>query len=188
MYVRDAKKREEVWLLDRFEEFGFEDPAFRSRDYVFAVDEDTGEKAGFGRLRIHTEGGESVCEITNIGVLDEWRGQGVGAHVVEALVDDAEEEGLDVVYSLTEEPDYLEQFGFERVDEADLPEKLRDRLDEERAIADGGVTPVRVAVDEFAIPRDLRGRFEGEDEGEQETAEDFGIDAESATYKYDTGR
>jgi hypothetical protein len=51
MYVRGAKKREEVWLLDRLDEFGLADPAFRSRDYVVALDEESGSKAGFGRIR-----------------------------------------------------------------------------------------------------------------------------------------
>ena len=32
MYVRDAKNREEVWLLDRIEEMGLDETAFRSRD------------------------------------------------------------------------------------------------------------------------------------------------------------
>jgi hypothetical protein len=43
------------------------------------------------------------------------------------------------------------------------------------------------------MPRELRERFKSaaEDAGEpeiEEKAEDFGIDAETATYKYDTGR
>ena len=81
MYVRDAKKREEVWLLDRLEEFGFEDPAFRSRDYVIALDEEAGRRVGFGRIRVHS-GDPEYCEVTTVGVLPDWRRQGVGAHVV----------------------------------------------------------------------------------------------------------
>ncbi len=41
MYVRDARNRDEVWLLDAIEELGVDDASFRSRDYVIAVDEET---------------------------------------------------------------------------------------------------------------------------------------------------
>src|SRR6056297_3420531 len=133
MYVRDAKNREEVWLLDHIEEMGLDETNFRSRDYVIAIDEHDDSKAGFGRIRIHKpDDGEPICELTSIGVLPEWRGQGVGAHVVERLVEYAADEGFDVVYSLTSAADYLAQFGFERVAVEQLPGPLRDRLDTKR--------------------------------------------------------
>jgi N-acetylglutamate synthase-like GNAT family acetyltransferase len=194
MFARDAKNHEEVWLLDRLEEYGFEDPAFRSRDYVLAVDEDTNERAGFARLRVHsgdvTDGDERVCEFTNIGVLEDWRDRGVGAHLLEHLVEDAAEQGFAAAYALTDEPEYLEQFGFERVAEADLPAPLGARLDATRDYQPDA-EPLCLEFDQFAIPRRLRRRFEddsdgGDDDGE-DAAEDFGIDPESATYKYDTG-
>lgn len=176
------KKHEEVWLLDQLEELGMEDPAFRSRDYVVALNDDR-EKVGFGRLRTHTEEGRPVCELTNIGVLDAYRGEGVGARIVEALVENAAEQEFEAVYSLTPEPDYLAQFGFTAVGEDDLPTKLVHRLEEVRGYTDG-VTPVRVAVDDFFLP--LRLREDSEAEGED--PEEFGVDTENATYKYDTGR
>ena len=99
MYVRDARNREEVWLLDRIEEMGLDDAAFRSRDYEIAIDEDSDEKAGFGRLRVHkNEERSDVCELTGIGVLEDWRGQGVGAHVLERLVQSAGDAGFEAVY------------------------------------------------------------------------------------------
>ncbi|MFB6073069.1 MAG: GNAT family N-acetyltransferase [Halobacterium sp.] len=192
MFARDAKKHEEVWLLDRLDEFGFEDPAFRSRDYVLAVEEDTGERVGFARFRVHTgdatEGDRRVCEFTNIGVFEDWRGEGVGAHLLEHLVEEARDQGLESAYALTDEGDYLEQFGFERVPEGELPAPLPDRLEtvrENRPDAE----PLFLAFSEFRIPARLRERFEDEDaESEpEESAEDFGIDPDSATYKYDTG-
>lgn len=86
MYVRDAKNREEVWLLDNIEAMDLDETAFRSRDYVVAIDETSNEKAGFGRVRIHKpEDAPDICELTSIGVVKEWRGQGVGAHVIERL-------------------------------------------------------------------------------------------------------
>ncbi|MGB9963724.1 GNAT family N-acetyltransferase [Halobacterium sp. CBA1126] len=192
MYARDAKKHEEVWLLDRLDEFGFEDPAFRSRDYVLAVDGDTNERAGFARLRVHAGDDDPVCEFTNIGVLSDWRGRGVGAHLLEHLVEDAREQGFDAAYALTDEPDYLAQFGFERVPADALPEPLPDRLEATREYQPDAV-PVRLAFADFEIPQRLRERFaadEADDDGDdesEEAAEDFGIDPDSATYKYDTG-
>jgi N-acetylglutamate synthase-like GNAT family acetyltransferase len=190
MYVRDAKNRDEVWLLDRIEEMGLDDVAFRSRDYVIAVDEESDERAGFGRLRLHKVDDAVYCELTGIGVLDAWRGQGVGAHVVERLVDSARDEGLERVYSFTDEPGYLGQFGFEAVDSADLPDPLQTRLKKKRKLMPDAVATC-VDVDAFGMPDHLRESFksagprEGEPE-ETESPEDFGIDPDTATYKYDT--
>ena len=193
MYVRDAKNRDEAWLLDRIEEMDLDAVSFRSRDYVIAVDEETDERAGFGRTRVHKTDDGELCELTGIGVLHAWRGQGVGAHVVERLVEKAGDEGFDVVYSLTDRPGYLFQFGFEAVESDDLPERLRERLDEKRETRED-VVATRLDRGSFAMPDRLREAFktaaphEDEQTAEaEESAEDFGIDPDSATYKYDTG-
>ncbi|USZ69068.1 GNAT family N-acetyltransferase [Halorussus salilacus] len=192
MYVRDAKNREEVWLLDHIEAMELDDTAFRSRDYVVAIDEQSGEKAGFGRIRIHKTDDGEYCELTSIGVLEEWRRQGVGAHVVERLVEHARDQGFESVYSLTSATDYLAQFGFEGVETADLPERLRDRLETKRERLDPDAVGMAIDVESFEMPDRLRERFKGARPSEEETepeesAEDFGIDPDSATYKYDTG-
>jgi N-acetylglutamate synthase-like GNAT family acetyltransferase len=198
MYVRDAKNREEVWLLDHIESMGLDDTAFRSRDYVVAVDEVSGQKAGFGRIRIHRtdseeEGPNEVCELTSIGVLEGWRDQGVGAHVVERLLEYAGDEGFDTVYALTGESAYLARFGFRRIDAEQLPAPLEKRHGEKRERIDPDAVPLRIETDRFRMPERLREAFKGateqpEEEGDDESAEDFGIDPETATYKYDTGR
>ena len=193
MYVRDARNRDEAWLLDHIEAMGLDETAFRSRDYVIAVDEESNARAGFGRIRLHAENGEEGCELTSIGVLDGWRGQGVGAHVIERLVDGAETKGFDRVYSLTSTHEYLSQFGFEAVPIQELPEQLKARLEAKRESLDPEAVPMAVDTDAFRMPDRLRERFKraAEDAGEtepEETPEDFGIDPDSATYKYDTGR
>lgn len=185
MHVRGARKHEEVWLLDRLEDFGFTDPAFRSRDYTVAVDDESGEKVGFGRLRVHTDA--DVCEVTNLGTLPDWRGMGVAAHVLQSLVEHARDQDYDVVYSMTDNAAYLEQFGFEEIDPDDLPPKLRERMDEIES-SRGSATAMRVSVEDFGLPRRLHRRWADDEDEIQETAEDFGIDPETATYKYDTGR
>ncbi|QCS42555.1 GNAT family N-acetyltransferase [Natrinema versiforme] len=195
MYVRDAKNREEVWLLDHIESMGLDETAFRSRDYVIAVDEESGEKAGFGRIRIHKtdDGDESVCELTSIGVLEGWREQGVGAHIVERLVEYAGDQGFETVYVLTGTGAYLAQFGFQRLEESELPAVLQERLEDKREGTDPDAVPLTIDVDEFRMPDRFREAFkrapEGRDEtDDEESPEDFGIDPDSATYKYDTGR
>ena len=196
MYVRDAKNRDEAWLLDAIERLGLDDVAFRSRDYVIAVDQESGDRAGFGRLRLHRgdEGEANRIELTGIGVLPEWRGRGVGAHVVERLVDTAAADGFETVYVLTDQPDYLTQFGFEAVATEELPPALSDRLDEKREFLGGGVVGLRIPVDEFEMADRFREAFKKAEPADaaaddvEESAEDFGIDPDSATYKYDTGR
>jgi len=190
MYVRDAKNRDEVWLLDQIDALGVDAEAFRSRDYVLAVDEDSNTRVGFGRLRIHS-GEPDVCELTGIGVLEPWRGQGVGAHVIERLVTKAGDDGFETVYVLTDQTEYLAQFGFEPV-ETDLPEQIDARLERKRTQVDEAVEPLSLDGGDFEMPSRLREAFKTADAGDNstepsETAEDFGIDPETATYKYDTG-
>ncbi|MFP4591704.1 MAG: GNAT family N-acetyltransferase [Halobacteriales archaeon] len=199
MYVREAKNREEVWLLDHLEMLGLEDPAFRSRDYVVAIDEASNEKAGFGRIRIHP-GEPEVCELTAIGVLPGWREQGVGAHVVERLVDHASDAGFDAVFVVTDQVEYFTQFGFDPTDASELPEPIRERL-EARREADADAIGLRIDVAAFEMPERHRESFkmaderlepdvedEADDDELDELVEEFGIDPDEATYKYDTGR
>jgi N-acetylglutamate synthase-like GNAT family acetyltransferase len=194
MYVRDAKNRDEAWLLDCIEDMGLDDIAFRSRDYVIAVDEDTNERAGFGRVRIHKTDAGNHCELTGVGVLPAWRGQGVGAHVVERLVETAAAEEFETVYSVTDRPNYLAQFGFVPVESSGLPERMAERLAEKRETVQPDAVATRLGVDGFSMPARLREAFknatprEDQEESTEADAEDFGIDPESATYKYDTGR
>jgi len=193
MYVRDAKNRDEVWLLDHIEEMGLDEQAFRSRDYVIAMDEHENERAGFGRVRIHKTEESEVCELTSIGVLEEWRGQGVGAHVVERLVTTARDDGFDTVYALSGEPEYLQQFGFERIEPATLPEQLQKRLTTKQERLQPDAVPLGIDPDRFRMPGHLREAFKGAhpnpdgDSEPEEGPEDFGIDPDEATYKYDTG-
>ena len=194
MYVRDARNRDEAWLLDHIEAMGLDETAFRSRDYVIAVDEESNARAGFGRIRLHSDGGEEFCELTSIGVLDGWRRQGVGAHVIERLIDSAKAEGFDRVYALTSTHEYLAQFGFDALAAEELPETLQGRLKAKRESIDPDAVPLVIDTDEFRMPDRLRERFKtaaedvDPDPEPEETPEDFGIDPDEATYKYDTGR
>ena len=195
MYVRDAKNRDEVWLLDRIEEAELDDPAFRSRDYVIALDEETSRKAGFGRIRVHTVDAGEFCELAFVYTLAPWRQQGVGAHIIERLVAEAGDGGHDTVYPFPRQPGYFSPFGFEPREAADLPEAVRDRLETVREERGDDVIALQVDVDGFSMPEEFRDRFktaspaDDPEDGEtvEESAKDFGIDPSEATYKYDTG-
>lgn len=195
MYVRDAKNRDEVWLLDRIEEAELDDPAFRSRDYVIALDEETSRKAGFGRIRVHKTDAGEFCELAFVYTLPPWRQQGVGAHIVERLVAEAGDDGHGTVYTFTRQPSYFTPFGFEPQDAADLPGPVVDRLETVRAERGDDVIALRVDGEAFTVPETFRERFktaapaDDPEDGEtvEESAEDFGIDPSEATYKYDTG-
>jgi len=192
MYVRDAKNRDEAWLLEHIDGMGLDETAFRSRDYVIAMDEQTNERAGFGRIRVHKTDDGEICELTSIGVLPAWRGQGVGAHVVERLVTTARDKDFDTVYALTSEANYLSQFGFDALEPAQLPAILQKRLTEKQENLDPDAVPLRVDPERFRMPARLREAFKGahaqeEDPEPEEGPEDFGIDPDEATYKYDTG-
>jgi len=192
MYVRDAKNRDEAWLLDHIEAMGLDEQAFRSRDYVIAMDEHSGDRAGFGRIRIHKTEDSEFCELTSIGVLPEWRKQGVGAHVVERLVTTARDKEFEAVYALSGESDYLSQFGFERIEITTLPDALKRRLSTKQEELEPDAVPMRIDPERFRMPGHLREAFknahpESEEEREpEEGPEDFGIDPDEATYKYDT--
>ncbi len=105
----------------------------------------------------------------------------------------ASDEGFETVYVLTGDGAYLAQFGFQRIEESDLPAVLRDRLADKRESIDPDAVPLAIDVAEFRMPDRLRKAFkhapEGRDDADEaESPEDFGIDPDSATYKYDTGQ
>ena len=189
MYVRDGKSRDETWLREKSETMGLDSTAFQADEYVIAVEETSNERVGFGRLRIY--GDEStVCELTSIGVTEPWRGQGVGAHLLERLLTKSGDEGCNAAYLLTNEPAYPAQFGFAQCPAEDVPEPLPDRRDTKQTVADNEIVALTIDVDAFEMPPRLREAFKSAspagDGSTADTDEDFGIDAETATYKYET--
>jgi len=97
------------------------------------------------------------------------------------------------VYVLTDQAAYLEQFGVREIDADSLPEPLARRLEYKRGQVSEDVVPLAVAPAGFSMPTRLREAFktatgEERDPEPAAAAEDFGIDPDEATYKYDTGR
>jgi hypothetical protein len=116
----------------------------------------------------------------------------VGAHVIERLIAEAGDDEFETVYVLTDQPEYLTQFGFGRIDVDELPAQLSERLERKREAVYEEIVPLALGIDSFEMPRRLREAFKNADADDgdsepEESPEDFGIDPETATYKYDTG-
>ena len=195
MNMSDLKEKKMGELTQMAKEADIDDPAFRSRDYVIALDEETSRKAGFGRIRVHKTDQGDFCELAFVYTLPPWRQQGVGAHILERLVAEAGDDGHETVYTFTRQPAYFTPFGFEPQEGTDLPEPVGERLAAVREERGDDVIALRAHADGFSVPDRFRERFKSAapaddpEDGEtvEESPEDFGIDPSEATYKYDTG-
>ena len=72
----------------------------------FFVCKDKGELIAAGRVRQHEDGFYELC---SLGVLEDYRGAGLGIDIVKALL---QKHSLDTVYVVTEIPVYFEKSGF----------------------------------------------------------------------------
>jgi amino-acid N-acetyltransferase len=100
-------------------------PAMRiyeaARDFVVAVDDATGELAGVGGLHIM---GQDLAEIRSLAVQPGRVGGGVGRGLVEKLMLDAADIGLQRVFALTYQQKFFERAGFHVVTKDSLPQKV----------------------------------------------------------------
>lgn len=91
------------------------------RDFTMA-ESDGGVFLGCGALHLY---GPHLCEVRSIVVKPEAKGQGAGGRIVNALIEEAEEHGIQSVCLFTRIPDYFFKHGFRTVeDKADLPDKI----------------------------------------------------------------
>lgn len=75
----------------------------------FRVAESDGVIVGCGALHVMWE---DLGEVRTLAASPDWRGQGVGHALLEALVDDAREVGLQRLFCLTFETDFFAAHGF----------------------------------------------------------------------------
>ena len=102
----------------------------------FVVAEADGKVVGCGSLcRL----GADLAEIRSLGIVDGYKGQGIGRKLVERLVEDARALRIPKVMALTYEVAFFEKIGFTVVDKEIFPEKVwtdcihcpkRDKCDE----------------------------------------------------------
>jgi amino-acid N-acetyltransferase len=90
-------------------------------DYIVAVDE-RGRLMGCGALKEYSP---SVAEIAAIAVAPEAQGNGLGKSLVDAVEHLAVKRGIYDVFALTLQPQFFHSIGYQRVDRARYPEKIR---------------------------------------------------------------
>ena len=79
----------------------------------FRVAEVDGEMAGCGALHVMWE---DLAEIRTLAVGEQQLGHGVGSALLEALLDDARELGVERVFCLTFETDFFVRHGFSEIE------------------------------------------------------------------------
>jgi N-acetylglutamate synthase-like GNAT family acetyltransferase len=90
-------------------------------DYLVAVDAH-GKVLGCGALKEYSP---SIAEVAAIAVSHEAQGLGLGRRIVTAVEELARKRGVPEVFALTLEPEFFEALGYQRVDRARYPEKIR---------------------------------------------------------------
>ena len=90
-------------------------------DYVVAVDPRGGIVA-CGALKEYSP---SVAEVAAIAVSRDVHGCGVGRAIVSAVEQLASKRGIYDVFALTLQPEFFSAIGYQRVDRARYPEKIR---------------------------------------------------------------
>lgn len=90
-------------------------------DYLVAVDE-WGRILACGALKEYSP---SVAEVSAIAVSPAAQGLGLGRRIVTAVEELAVKRGVPEVFALTLEPKFFEALGYQRVDRARYPEKIR---------------------------------------------------------------
>ncbi len=88
----------------------------------FVVAEHGGRIVGCCGLRLYTS---ELGEIIALAVSDESHGRGVGRLLVETLLAQAKVLGVKQVIALTLQPGFFTKLGFDQVDVADYPHKLK---------------------------------------------------------------
>ena len=114
----------------------------RSRDvlhriiHTFVIAEENGSFVGCGSL---SPLGKDLVEIRSLGIVQGYRGKGAGSAIVQALVAEAQKQGVPKVMALTYEARFFEKNGFHVVQKEIFPEKVwtdcvncpkQDRCDE----------------------------------------------------------
>jgi amino-acid N-acetyltransferase len=88
---------------------------------TFVVAEDQDQLIGCGSLcRL----GADLVEIRSLGIVDGYKGQGVGSRLVDFLIEEARQLKIPKVMALTYEAKFFEKNGFQIVNKEIFPEKV----------------------------------------------------------------
>ena len=91
------------------------------RDFTVA-ESDSGVFLGCGALHLY---GPHLCEVRSIVVKAGAKGKGAGGAILKALIEEAEEHGIQSICLFTRVPDFFFKYGFRVVeDKSELPDKI----------------------------------------------------------------
>lgn len=111
---------------------------------TFVVAEDAGRLIGCGSLfRL----GSDLVEIRSLGIVEGYKGRGVGTMLIDALLDEAAALHIPKVMALTYAVDFFRKNGFAVVEKEVFPEKVW---------TDCVICPKRDRCDEIAVVRYLQ--------------------------------
>ena len=116
LHLRSPSDKEFSQIVDYIQEFELDSRALQKEQFTAAFRDD--ELIGFGRLREHADG----TELCSLGVVTQYRRQGIGKAIVKELVQRAEQS----VYLVCIIPEFFTPLGFEVVTE--FPDSICDKL------------------------------------------------------------
>jgi amino-acid N-acetyltransferase len=111
----------------------------------WVVAEEAGQIVGVGSL---VEMNPNLVEVRSLAVAPTHRKHGLGAKIVNALVEEAQARGIATVFALTRAVLFFEKLGFKITEKENFPEKVW---------RDCSVCPVQFACDEVALVKSLGG-------------------------------
>ena len=86
------------------------------RSYILA--KNGSEIIGFGALHFHAD---NLAEIRSLVVKEDFRGQGVGKGIIQNLLKEGKEMGLNEVFTLSYQRSFFEALGFHEISKEKLP-------------------------------------------------------------------
>jgi amino-acid N-acetyltransferase len=112
-------------LINRFAEQGLMLARSRNTLYEslreFTIIEDEGKLVGTGALHIIWE---NLAEIRALAISVEYQGRGIGKRLIETLVNEAEELGINQVFALTYQVPFFNKCGFTEISKDEMPVKV----------------------------------------------------------------
>lgn len=193
MFIRQARKNEEVWLLDHLDGQSLDDQAFRSREYIFLFEDDGERPIAFARGRIHRDTeNPNWGEFTSFDTNTDKSLPQVLPRLISGLDKRVRDEGLDdenTIFIFTENPQLFTRFGFEPVDRENLKPMVRDRLEKKESYLYVELDVLMLKLGELNIESfDATDEEEVPDIGDiEEEKEALGFsDDDDMTYKYST--
>lgn len=114
------------WLINQFADKGEMLPRPMSELYenirdFFVARDNNGEMVACIALHVIWD---DLAEIKALAVAEGRQEQGIGAALLQACLDEAQELGIPRLFCLTYQPSFFEQFGFRYSDVMELPRKI----------------------------------------------------------------